>query len=288
MMRFKIFDTFAKEPFQGNPTGVVYGDETLDKAMMQKMANELSLPHTLFLLPSEDSSILFNSLVFTPFQEVAICSQGIIAGVFAFLDDEIIPDGTHTIGTALGKKEVFIATINERIKYSTVFTSLGRPTVEKLSDNQRARLVKLIDNRGLLDFKGNFVVLGNKKRLVINVPYDLLKELAFISSKIMNVCQDLGIAGIAFFSKDQSTDLVHSRYFTTLLNGREDAVTGIAAGSILAACLENKLIEEQEDITVHQGGFTTREGYLYPKYRDNQIFVGGRASKAAEGKLFNI
>lgn len=287
-MRFKIFDTFAEDFFQGNPTGVIYVDKPLAKPKMQKIAHELSLPHTLFLLPSEDSSILFNSLVFTPFHEVPICSQGIIAGVFALLDDTIIPDGPHTIETALGQKEVFIATIMERIKYSTVFTSLGKPTVEKLSDNQKARVSELIDNRGHLNFEKNFVTLGNKKRLVINIPYKLLKELTFTKKDVMTLCKDLGIEGIILFSKDKNTELVRSRYFTTLLDGREDAVTGIVAGSILASCLQNNLIEESEEMTIHQGGVATREGYLYPKYREKQIFVGGRAIKAAEGKLFKV
>ncbi|MBN1331172.1 MAG: PhzF family phenazine biosynthesis protein [Candidatus Heimdallarchaeota archaeon] len=284
-MKYKIFDVFARNQFEGNPTTVVYYKEIFDKEKMQKIANELSLAHTIFISPKYDSKFLFDSLAFTPHQELKICSQGIIAAIFALLDDAPLHDDEYEVNTALGMKKVIIATPIEKLKFPEVYVSLGQALVKeskrKILHNALKTMQLSID-----ELKYDIIELGNKDRLVIQMNQKILEKISLDNIEVMKICDKLQLAGIIFFSFPQNKKNIRSRYFATSLQGKEDAVTGIASGSITAFCIHHKIIAEQEDIIVQQGGFDTREGIMYPKYRDKQIFVGGRAIKTAEGNLF--
>jgi PhzF family phenazine biosynthesis protein len=285
-MHFKVFDTFATNYFQGNPTGVIFCEEEEPKELMQQIASELSLPHCLFVIPTTNSSILFNSLSFTPTQEVPLCTQGIIAALFAMIEDEPLLDGEYFVQTALGKKKAVVTTPIESRKFPVVFVGVGTASIKPLTKKQLTKtsdLITLFDSR---DFALHFVQLGNKNRLAIKLPLKQLPTIALSKSLVMKVCQAFDVSGLIFFSDDKQRDLIRSRYFTKLLEGGEDAVTGIAAASILALYQLQNQSQDTQDLIVHQGGFATREGYLYTKYREEQLFIGGRAIKTAEGQLF--
>ncbi len=283
-MRYKIFDVFARNQFEGNPTAVVYYDESFDKKKMQKIASELSLAHTIFISSKKDSKFLFDSLAFTPLEELKICSQGIIAAVFALLDDGSLYDGEYEVNTALGMKKVIIATPIEKLKFPEVYVGLGQAVVKEPTKKDLenvSRIMKL----SLNNLKCSIIELGKKDRLIIQMDFKSLEKITISDHEVIGICKKLQLAGIICFSLLSDGKNVRSRYFAVSLNGKEDAVTGIASGAITSFCLHHKIISNQEDLIVHQGGFVTRAGFMYPKYRDDEIFVGRRAEKIAEGKL---
>ena len=49
--RVKHVDAFTTEPFCGNPAGVVLDARGMSDALMQKIAAEMNLSETAFLLP---------------------------------------------------------------------------------------------------------------------------------------------------------------------------------------------------------------------------------------------
>ena len=103
-MRYKIFDVFAKRPFEGNSTGIVYANRPLETDMMQQLANELALRDTIFLLPKSRPELLFSSRTFTPNQELSICGQGLVGAMWLLIDDYAVPSGRHTVETAIGER----------------------------------------------------------------------------------------------------------------------------------------------------------------------------------------
>lgn len=283
-MNFKLFDVFANSIFEGNPTGVVYYKGSVDKIRMQKIAEVLSVPDTLFMLESSFPKLLFSSFAFSPYEELKICAQGIIGGVFSILEDMKLPPNPYEIETALGRFEVFI----EGKSVVVVFTSLGRPKISQVNNEENSRIFQTLENNIFSSLPKYFVDLG-RNRLVIEVPRKILDSIQLHSSDAMNLCNDLEITGIVFFSRSgKNPDSIRSRHFTTSLNGSEDAVTGGASGAILAFCLHAGIEYPGDSVVVHQGGFDTREGYVYVKFNktNEEILVGGKAIKTAEGKLF--
>ena len=283
-MRFKIFDVFADNPFEGNPTGIVYWEGHIDKIRMQKIASELSVPDTLFIIESLDPKLLFSSFAFSPHEELSVCGQGILGAISALIEDGKISTGTYEIETLLGKLKVFVDDQNG----PSVFTSLGPPKIFEISDREQHMISEILDKETFEPLAKYFVELG-RKRLLLEVPFEILKILSLENSDVMVLCKQLEITGIVFFSRvNKKSKLLRSRHFTTSLNGFEDAVTGGASGAILAFCshIDTRYINEL--VVIHQGGFSTRGGYIYVKFDKSkeEILVGGKAFKISEGQLY--
>ncbi len=74
-------DAFTREPLTGNPAAVVpQGSEQLSEAQMQRIATEMNLSETAFVLPPTDPTLADLRLRwFTPACEVPLCGHATIA-----------------------------------------------------------------------------------------------------------------------------------------------------------------------------------------------------------------
>jgi PhzF family phenazine biosynthesis protein len=282
-MRYKVFDVFAERAFEGNPTGIVYCGGPVDRGLMQRISAELPVPDTIFLMPPSSAQELFSSLAFSPYEELEICGQGLIGAIFSLLDDGKVSPGIHAVGTALGKTRTFI----ERGSETSVYVSLGKPTISNVSRREWADAVRLLK----MDVPGEppkaFVDLG-RRRLVIEVAPAALKDSHPDSPHVMAVCKALGITGLVFFAQDKErSGCARARFFTTSLNGREDAVAGGAAAAVLAFYRDRGIPIGTSPLVVHQGGFATRQGHIFAKVEQSsqEILVGGSAIKILVGEL---
>ena len=86
-MRYKVFDVFARAPLEGNPTGIVYYEGPEDTSLMQRLAAEFPVPDTLFFTRKTSAASLFACRAFSPYEELVICAQGLIGGMYALLED---------------------------------------------------------------------------------------------------------------------------------------------------------------------------------------------------------
>jgi PhzF family phenazine biosynthesis protein len=69
-------DAFTDEAFRGNPAAVCVLDEPLDEAPMQRIAAELNLSETAFVVPKDGA---FDLRWFTPTTEVELCGHATLA-----------------------------------------------------------------------------------------------------------------------------------------------------------------------------------------------------------------
>lgn len=69
-------DAFTAKSFSGNPAGVCVLDKALPDDSMQKIAAEMNLSETAFLLPEKDG---FRLRWFTPAMEVRLCGHATLA-----------------------------------------------------------------------------------------------------------------------------------------------------------------------------------------------------------------
>ena len=109
---------------------MVYYGGVVDKERMHRIARELGFRDTFFLMPANDPSLLFSSLTFTPHQELAVCGQGMVSGLFALLDDGAIGPGRYAVEIALGERTVWI---EEEEGGPVAYAAIGLPTVAQLS-----------------------------------------------------------------------------------------------------------------------------------------------------------
>jgi PhzF family phenazine biosynthesis protein len=69
-------DAFTDEPFKGNPAGVMIIDKHTDSDRMQKIAAEMNLSETAFIIQEGD---IFKIRYFTPSVEVPLCGHATLA-----------------------------------------------------------------------------------------------------------------------------------------------------------------------------------------------------------------
>jgi hypothetical protein len=72
---YTVVDVFTLEPLAGNPLAVFPSASELDGATMQKIARELNLAETAFVLPVTRDDCIARIRIFTPAKEMAFAFQ---------------------------------------------------------------------------------------------------------------------------------------------------------------------------------------------------------------------
>lgn len=72
---YHLLDVFTTEPFGGNPLAVFPQADEIDPALMQKLANELNLSETVFILPPQDAAHTYRLRIFTPGMELPMAGH---------------------------------------------------------------------------------------------------------------------------------------------------------------------------------------------------------------------
>ena len=77
-------DSFASEPFKGNPAAVCLLDKPADERWMQNFAAEMNLAETAYVVPDGDA---FAIRWFTPVLEVDLCGHATLASAHALWEE---------------------------------------------------------------------------------------------------------------------------------------------------------------------------------------------------------
>ena len=97
-----VVDAFAEAPFSGNPAAVCLLDAPADAAWMQRVAAEMNLSETAFVVPQEDG---FGLRWFTPTVEVDLCGHATLAAAHVLFETGTATDEVH-FETASGRLTV--------------------------------------------------------------------------------------------------------------------------------------------------------------------------------------
>jgi PhzF family phenazine biosynthesis protein len=87
-------DAFSKNRYYGNPAAVVFDAEGLSQKMMQRIAREMNLSETVFVLPATEPSAHYWSRIFTPQSELPFAGHPTLATAYAMLNSKrVTPEG---------------------------------------------------------------------------------------------------------------------------------------------------------------------------------------------------
>lgn len=84
-------DAFTDRPFAGNPAGICLLDAPADAAWMQRVALEMSVSETAFLVRRDDGG--FDLRWFTPAAEVELCGHATLASAHALWEEGRLEPG---------------------------------------------------------------------------------------------------------------------------------------------------------------------------------------------------
>ena len=290
--RVLILDAFTDHPFFGNPCGVVPDAEGLTDDEMQKIARELNLPETSFVLKSDKAD--FRVRYFTPRYELGFAGHPTIATSYMLALEGMTgldkPVNTIQLEFNIGVLPVDLLAENGK-PVSAVMTQSSPEYCDTVEPEEFAACFKDLSASDLADgIKPQVVGTGSKFLIASLKDLDKLAVLEMNREKLCEVVDRVGVNAAYVFTPygyDPKTGM-HGR----LRDPRgtfEDPFTGAAVGAAGAYMVRYKLTD-REEIAVEQGNFVGRPGHgtLYIHQEQDKITsvkLGGCAVKVSDGYM---
>lgn len=294
-MEINIFqvDTFTDMAFGGNPAAVVPNANGLTEYDMQKIANEMNVSETAFVVQIDDN--LYKVRYFTPVAEVDLCGHGSIATFHTLaLKGYIKPieNGIKIVNqlTKAGKLPLELHFSNGNIDWilmeQATPKSLGQ--VDNLSDILKSMNLSMdqvgIDNK-----------LVNPEIISTGLP-DIILPLKFKEDldnleidfcKLGDSTSEINVIGVhAFYLPSPDSDVVYTRNFAPGVGINEEAATGTSNGALIYFLKKNNLLNKNSIISL-QGDSLNRPSQIYcyiePFEDSYKVKVGGRAKIVIDG-----
>lgn len=286
-------DAFTTTPFTGNAAAVVIDAGDLDPVVMQRIAREMNLSETAFVLPSGVAD--FRLRWWTPTTEVPLCGHATVAACHALVEaGRLNVPGSYRIETASGVLAVELAP--SAVAACQVWLDIPIPVFEPASISLPTLATALgLDAAELLDEPP--LVRGGEYLYVAcaNLAPLLTIKPDFSALRLLSHTHDVtGFALYTLSGLDKASAL-HMRFFGPAIGIDEDPVTGSAQGPLGALLVGLGQIAAADQPTVRyqaeQGDAMGRAGRVLVEVSLDErgelvrSRIGGNAITVLRGEL---
>ncbi len=293
--RFWQVDAFTRVPFRGNPAAVVFDADTLSDDEMQRIARQMNLSETTFLLESRSEEADYVVRIFTPRSEIPFAGHPTIAAAHAHVQTND--------RTGAGQERA----LRQRCGIGTVSIEVAE------DDGAQLFMIQMPEASARSTYVDRNLVarmLNCKPEEVEGVPVEVCSTglpwmIASISSLgalsaavpdqelIEQVCRQERATGLTVYSQDATLPgcSVHLRTFAPGEGILEDPICGSCNGAT-AVHLSRHAFRSRKSFSyrAEQGLEIHREGIIHVSAEGNgtafpRIQVGGNAVTVMEGTL---
>lgn len=296
---FYQLDVFTDTPFTGNPLAVFPDATGIPENQMQKIANEMNLSETVFVLPS--TKALRRLRIFTPKQELPLAGHPVVGTWNMLARLGVTPQLEN--GTIEIEQELNLGVLPVEIEFRS-----GEPYKVTMTQGKWEAFGQVTDQTGIgrlatglgidiadlninKDLPIEVVSTGIKS---IDVPICTLEALARIrvnTSALSDAYLPYGAVGCyAFtFETKEKGSLVHARFFAPNDNILEDPATGSAAGA-LTGYLANHGALKENSFVIEQGDVMGRPSRIFAEVSGSRgsverVKIGGSSVVVAKGEV---
>jgi PhzF family phenazine biosynthesis protein len=269
--KYRVFqvDAFTRDPFTGNPAGVVLEADGLSERQMQRIARELNNSETAFVHRAPagagyDVHVRF----FTPTQEVPICGHATIAAHYVLAKTTGSPSRRVLQKTGAGILPVDI--VRGDSDYEIVMTQGHIEICAPIEGTHRNTLLSAlglqesdVDTRCPIEIAST----GHSKVMVGIRSRSTLNRLAPDLAMLIELSSAIGCNGyfVFTFDSDDPAILVHARMFAPAIGIAEDPVTGNANGPLGAYLVHHRIVPHDNRLlrfVAQQGEAVERRGTI--------------------------
>ncbi len=276
-------DAFTSKPFEGNSTVVVFDAETLSETEMAKIAQEMNLSETVFVLPATHTakSCDFRLRFFTQSgDEVKFCAHGAVGALFALAKAQkfgMTKPGQYPfqMQTNAGTQTIHVDAANPDVPLISYDLPQIDLQIAPYSHRELASAlgieIDFIDctKPVMLERTNNhlyFVTPSLKDLGKIELDQKKAKELA-VKDRLVIFC---ALTPHAFNAANQ----VHCRSFCPLLGINEDPFTGSMQGGVAAYLFKHQMVDTRlAMIGSEQGHFLGRPGQVLIEIKKGPQFT---------------
>jgi PhzF family phenazine biosynthesis protein len=260
---FYWIDSFAREPFTGNPAGVVPLASWPDDALMQKIAFENGLAETAFFV--RISTERYHLRWFTPVAEVDLCGHATLASAYVVFNEMGLETNRVTFDSRSGP--LVVSRLGDRL------LELDFPALATTPASD-PNIVLLVE-----------AAIGVKPLFVGRTPFDhlaLLPDAGAVRALCPDFAKVAGLGGrglIVTATGEPGVDFV-SRFFAPQVGIPEDPVTG-SAHCALVPFWASRLGQR----SLHARQVSTRGGDLQCALDGNRVRLAGNAVLYLRGEI---
>ena len=306
--QFLQYDVFTDRKFCGNPLAVFPEAEGITDEQMMKIAREMNLSETVFVLKPESDEVLRHLRIFTPMREIPFAGHPIVGTWTALAQEGVVPVPEGGNGWQRIFHEVGIGILPVDIEFKDgkpVQVEMTQGTfniIHEIDDaHEQAEVARALGlAREDLDESLPIQVITTGLSCLA-VPIRSLADLRDIrvdSTLLADVYQRHGGAGCHAFTRETievGASRAHARFFAPADNIPEDPATGSACGALGGYLVHHGgLSLEPENgrykFVIEQGDFIHRPSRIHldvkgEKGRVEEVKVGGAAVLVARGEV---
>lgn len=270
-------DAFTTEPFTGNIAGVVPKADGLTDAQMQRIAREMNVSETAFLMAPTDRKAHMRVRFFTPTSEIRLCGHATIASFHVLVEKGMLQAPAKVaLQTNVGVLEVDVRADGE------VYLSADSLAFEN-SPLQRGEIARMLGLPEADILHGGAVV---RRTLFVRVSglramREMRPDLAAIKAEYDRLD---GLVPISLETSGPDV-LTRMRFFAPGLGIDEDPVTGTAHMGLVAYLRILGVIGDKARFVGEQGHECGRPGRVTVEADGGLVRVGGRAVTTLEGRI---
>ena len=301
---FYQLDVFTEKAFCGNPLAVFPEATGLTDEEMQRIAAEMNLSETVFVLPT--NAALRRLRIFTPRQELPLAGHPVVGTWNLLARLGVVPLAEND--SVQIEQELNLGVLPVEIEYRN-----GEPFQVVMTQGQFEKLAEITDENEINKLAESLGLslkdLNFSETLPIQVISTGIKSLAVpvktlealgqcrvnssLLSEIYLKYKAIGCYAFTFETIEENSK-VHARFFAPDDGIAEDAATGSAAGALSCYLIYHEAIEtdgEAAKFTVEQGDFMQRPSRIYAevsgvKGNVEHVKIGGNSVVVAKGEIY--
>jgi trans-2,3-dihydro-3-hydroxyanthranilate isomerase len=266
---------FTSQPLEGNQLAVFVDGRPFGSVEMQRLARELNVSETVFLLPRENDGDV-RVRIFTPQAELPFAGHPVLGT--AFVVGRALGAETVVLETGSGLVPIELVREGDRIAFGRMSQPI--PTWEPF-DRPHDLLAALALGSSTLPIELYRIGPGH-----VFVALESEEEVAALRPD-MNRLVELGVAVNCFAGEGTSWK---TRFFWPAGGIPEDPATGSAAGPLAVHLARHGRTAFGDEIAIRQGDEIGRPSLLHAiargsSQRIKSVEVGGSAVIVAEGRF---
>lgn len=286
--RYRVVDVFTQHPLEGNPLAVFPDASGMDDVTMQKIAKELNLSETTFVVPATRAGCAVRVRIFTPAREMVFAGHPTIGTSFVLLQDGIVP--AYTERFVLDEKVGPVPIRVEPGGRPLIWLTTRRIEFGRFCDRALSAEALGLDPRDLLEMSPQVLSAGNPN-LFIPVKDKETVDRAWLKLAGLRMLKSLPEEAICVFVFTPTSEGAYSRMFAPEHGVIEDPATGSATGPLAAFMMRNNLVSSAAGTRFisEQGTKMGRRSILHVQIHGDQgvdgIEVGGYVTPLVEATM---
>jgi trans-2,3-dihydro-3-hydroxyanthranilate isomerase len=275
--RYVVADVFTDTPLAGNPLAVFTDARSLGDDEMQRLARELNLSETVFVLPAEAGGHA-RIRIFTPGIEMLFAGHPTLGSAFVLAGPMQLPE--IRLETAMGIVPVALEREHDRIAFGRMQQPL--PSWEPYEAEEELLSALRVEGSGLP------VELYDNGARHVYVALASEEQVASLRPDPVALGDLPAVLGVNCFAGQGPR--WKTRMFAPAGGVGEDPATGSAAGPLAAHLARHGRIGFGEEIEISQGAEVGRPSTLYARAEGSaeqleRVEVGGNAVVVARGEF---